>query len=593
MSNIINWLLWPGAFLLSQVGITPDSTFEVSLTLIISLFAWGFILRTCYFWIGGWLGLAEPAHFRYFLFVPWRPLYRLWMPIYDWLTDRKPERRSNSRFAGAPESMCLTYKRGNFYIGRLAIEGVQTSQAISIPLRKHATVVAGTGAGKSTIAAMWLDHPGGSIVVDPDGQLSNVGHHRRGEGTDGVPGMGLKTFLLDPKNQVEGVPSNIWNPMDEMAAAVKRTNDPNAAVDIAQTIANALVVTPKSSNPYFADSAREWFVGLLLYCFVAEPPENRHLARVRDLMMFGLPEKTPPPENGKKFDPFNVLLFHMKKRTEYDGLIAKRAHGLERGSAGGSGDVMSTLSKQLAWLDLISVRNTLNGPSDFTLEMFKTDRCHLGICAPLSDVRKTLAPWFRVLIQLTVTVFSTTKKRMRYPCLLLVDEMPSLQIEGLDVIAPTMRKHGLRLISICQHISQLKFYKDNWENFISEASAVIWMGTEHTGTLKYLSDKLGKRTHDEKVKKSWFSKREKAYRRIDQPLMDPDQLRRFLDPDKSNIIITRFSKRPIKAKNPRYYNEKPVYAYTIDPLHSEKIGRAFTRFLLRKLFRKPQIKITS
>jgi len=72
----------------------------------------------------------------------------------------------------------------------------------------------------------------------------------------------------------------------------------------------------------------------------------------------------------------------------------------------------------------------------------------------------------------------------------------------------------------------------------------------------------------------------------ERPLMYAEQIRRFLDPARGRVIVTRAGKRPLRLKIAKYFEELPVTAYDPDPQHRERLLRRFTRFLIGKL-RKP------
>lgn len=73
--------------------------------------------------------------------------------------------------------------------------------------------------------------------------------------------------------------------------------------------------------------------------------------------------------------------------------------------------------------------------------------------------------------------------------------------------------------------------------------------------------------------------------------MDADQVRRFLNPDSQNLIVTRAGSRALRLKNEPYFKALPVWTYRADPDHKEVLARRITRAVFgRKTRALPTIK---
>lgn len=166
--------------------------------------------------------------------------------------------------------------------------------------------------------------------------------------------------------------------------------------------------------------------------------------------------------------------------------------------------------------------------------------------------------------------------KQRHPCLLAVDEFPSQgHNKSLQTAAPVLRGYGVQLLLIAQDIGHVRAeYPDTWESFLGNADCVFWMGVNHDETVRYLEKVLGTTTHREKVKGAT-----KPIER-ERPVMYGDQIRRFLNPARNRVIVTRAGKRPLRLKIARYFEELPVWAYDPDPDHREALLRRITRYLI-------------
>src|SRR5581483_3815735 len=70
----LSFVLRPGLYALWYLGMDPDSAGKIAAMALFSLWAWGTMIRTPYAVVGRYFGFFNPNHFRYFLWLPWRPL---------------------------------------------------------------------------------------------------------------------------------------------------------------------------------------------------------------------------------------------------------------------------------------------------------------------------------------------------------------------------------------------------------------------------------------------------------------------------------------------------------------------------------------
>lgn len=91
---------------------------------------------------------------------------------------------------------------------------------------------------------MW---PGSVVVIDPKGENAMVTARRRGGGSQYCDGLGQIVRVLDPFG-VTRLPDNekaSFNPLDALDPVSEE------AIDEAARIADALIVSEKSSDPFF------------------------------------------------------------------------------------------------------------------------------------------------------------------------------------------------------------------------------------------------------------------------------------------------------------------------------------------------------
>ncbi len=543
------------------------------LFLVISFLVFTTVLRTLWASVARYCGLWIPEHFRYWIWIPWRGVLKLWVRFTEWLEEVfQIGKGSTAGFAGFFAKTTLVFRPGYVLLGRLRFLGINLWQPLGFKAVRHLAMIAGTGSGKTTFLITILAlHKGNVFVIDPKGQITEAIARRRGLGGNGVRGLGQNVAILDPYNTVKSRISSNWNALDELTRIEKREGK-NAVVKYTMKIAEA-IVPMDGDKPYFPKNAREFLQALILHVYTTEPPKDRHLVRVRELATRGY-------HGLVKSDPFGFLLSEMQHNNAYGGAVANAAASLA-GAGKSLGDILSTLRSALKFLDLPEIRD-ISLRSDFSLEDVVVANQDLFVCGPLSAVRQELSGWFRLLAVFSLDLFEKIDPNLEHACLFAVDEMPSLgYVEAIETSAPVMRSYGVRLLAIAQDLERLRnAYPQGWRGFLGNADAVFWMGTNEDETAEHLSKSLGDKTRRKRKGLVPF------FRRIvssdTRTVITADQVKRVLAPDKETMIITRFGKRALVVGTMPYFWELPVNFYDPDPAHREGWARAFVRSLNAK-----------
>lgn len=518
-----------------------------------ALMAWCMIARP--------LGLWDPGIYHKWLWIPWRPIAELWLQFRAYVdSEWRSGKRSTGGFAGALHKLCLVYKPGDVLLGRLSIAGIGLFQPLGQKLERHLFMFAGTGAGKTTLLITMLGlHPGNAFVIDPKGQIATILRRRRGKGGDNVKGLGKDVAILDPYSTVRGISSSCWNPLDEIERAIEREGK-GAAVKYAKKIAEGLIRI-EGRQPFFPRAARKFLTGLILHILTTEPARNRTMLRVYELVNRGYADKLSELA-GKPVDSrtgFKFLLEEMAGNTTYAAIPSASSLFDDARSAG---DVMATLKVSLSVFDNEQLR-AISSRSDFSLHDLKLGNQDVFVCAPTGAVNGELSDWFRMLTVMALGIFEYIPGDLRPKCFFAIDELPSLgNIEKLDKGPAVLRSYGVQLLGISQTIQALKdAYPETWTTWVGNADAVYWMGTNDDDTAGYLAKVLGSATRDD----------------ADREIMDAEQVKRFLEPSRGNMIVSRFGRRALKVKTSPYFQELPVMHYDPDPDHLEAPLRAQSR----------------
>lgn len=564
---------------------------------------------TGFFWaIGAVLGLTGAFAILVFAFlVSWvwwstliprvLSLLGLWNPF--WAADSRPKRwmlrafvnfrnwRESLRFgkgasagwAGFWEVLAHGYRTGDIFLGRpkLFIGGMM--RPIGISTETHMVTIAAPGSGKSTGAMVpnLCLHTGSVLCIDPAGELAATTAYFR------AMRYGQKVAVVDPYGIVHNhEKSACYNVFDELARVAEE--NPDSPVGYAGRIADALVKDVSSKEPFWDNSAKTLLRGLVLYIFAQEPEENRHLGRLRQLLLEGdyeayqtAVEEGVIDSGDRDMTPFHVLLEKMKlaRSGPYGGTIAGTAYNLERMSPNQMGGVISTAQEHTSFLDSPELQK-ISKRSDFLLSDLKGSPLSVYLCLPLNALKGKEGSWLRMFVMLLVDMMG--KGRAVPPILLAIDEFPNLgKLDGIETVAPTLRKHGVRLWAVGQDYGQFEAVYGEYtaRTLIGSAEAVQFMGITEPKTVKYLADLLGQ--HEVVVDK-WNDGRNTRQVKAEKPLLDADQVKRFLDKDRKNQIIWRGRKKPLRLKVTPYYDYMPWWYYDRDPRHREKFKRAFWRW---------------
>lgn len=504
------------------------------------------------------LGLYNPFDSLFF----WKPIsYRIAARLREAvIIARLFGKQATGDWANWIEVLSNRYVVGDVFLGRPKC----MLRPIGLKSEKHMITIAGTGSGKTTAALIpnILLHRGSLLCIDPKGEIAMITAARRRE-------LGDRVFVLDPFKIVPGVESASYNVFDELSRVAEV--DPDAVYSYASKIAQALVKT-MSRDAYWDNASITFLTGLILYVFTQEPEERRNLVRLRQLLMEGdfeahaeaVSEGTIAPGD---LTPFDVLLEKMisLRNKPLGQVIAGAASSLKQMGPNQMGGVVTSAQENTSFLDSPSIQR-ISLKSDFLLAGLKNRRTSVYLSLPLNAVRGKEGSWLRMFVLLFVDMMMREPKKPKDPILLAIDEFPSLgRLDGIDVVAPVLRSYGVRFWAIAQDIDQLAaVYPDCWEGFIGGAEAVQFMGIKHAGTVRFISQLIGNHVVEEMDELSG------RVRRVERPVIEPNQISRLLAKDQGTQIIWRGDKRPMLLKITPYYEYMREGYYTPDPRREKK-----------------------
>ena len=305
--------------------------------------------------LGGIPSYLEPG--RRLIATATLPVRRVWRAL-------KAGVGGSESFVGLLDEWLMPWKPGRVMLGTSLYE---PARKIGRRDDRHMLTIATTRAGKgrSAIIPNLLLWPGdaSALVIDPKGENAAVTAPARRK-------MGQEVFILDPFRVLHGelalsrhaYPVHRFNPLDSIQLD---------ALDVVEQIGNladALIIHSEHGNPFWDNAAKAVLVGMIAHV-VSWPglkPEERHLGTVRDYVA-KVQGRDLRKDAGQYPSPGNLAQIAVAT--------------LEQSSDDAGGDILTTLSVHVKWLDSIAMREALSA-SDFKLADMKGGKATLYMILP-------------------------------------------------------------------------------------------------------------------------------------------------------------------------------------------------------------------
>lgn len=538
----------------------------VGVMAVMTLFACLFVFKNLLLPVLRVFGVSTPTLYSKFPTLPWRPVFRVWMRFSRWKEHVfKLGKHSSGGFASVLSTLTNTYHpKSDVPLGLPWAWGMRLFQTIGLTIETHMMVVAQSGAGKSvflkTVISEWQNS---LFIIDPKNE------HLRDILTRKTTHTVVPLLPYDPKNTGQ------LNPFDCLREAFE-LGGISHAIRLAYRIGQSFIETPpQARSPFFTDTSRGYFVGLILLVESHFPDKDKHLGTVRDLIIHGLPSHD---EHGVPDTPevaFATLHELMMLSKAFGGAIAGAAAPYINAPDDTIGNLQATLQERTKVLDIPSVRYMLSATTRPLRELKTHKDFILTLGTTVSSIRLELQDLMRLITNLVVDTFENEPTK-RGQCLAVLDEFNAQGYNGcLETALPTLRSLGLSCVPAVQDLEGLQAaYPKTYLSFIGNACATVWMSSPHPRNLSQLSSMLGKKTLIEQDKHTGH----KTLREVD--VATPEQLGRFLTKDTNNMIVTRAGKRALRLKLDPHFKALPVWRYNADPDHREALLRRITRFFI-------------
>ena len=397
----------------------------------------------------------------------------------------------------------------------------------------HLITIAPTGAGKGVgcIIPALLRHEGPVIVIDPKGENASVTARARRE-------RGETVVVLDPMGITREKPGG-FNPLDLI-----RPGSPEG-VDEATAVVMALLPDgiDSAKNQFWVSRGRQLLLGVVLHVVTDLPPEERTLAKVREIVheMSGDPQQVGKRLSKSRHPEVRLIegALSIGAKETLGGIIAFAQEGIDfvRGPL-----LQHCLERTTFDLDDV----VKGGPTSIFIVMPP----HM-----LQSHGRILRVWIGALIQLILR----RRSKPATSTLFILDEAAQLgTLEQLRTAITLLRGYGLQTWSFWQDVSQLKtLYPRDWQTMVNNSRVFQAFGANNLGAAEEMAALVG-----------FVSGRQ------------------FLEMERGEMLLQIAGDEAVVAKLPNYltdpvfegqFDANPFFDPDYDPLPPPQLAREYLR----------------
>lgn len=339
----------------------------------------------------------------------------------------------------------------------------------------HIMVFAPTGAGKGIgfVQPNLAEYRGSMVVLDPKGENAIVSARHRQK-------IGQDVIILDPFG-VTGLEGRTYNPLSALTYADSATVGPWI-----ECLAEALLKEQGDKDQHWVMGARKFLVFLMWWMVAHEPPENRNLVRLFELVHSG-------------HDLLGKMATVMNEGRSPDPEVARLCRALGAWFLGRQEREFSYFESicinQLGWVGDFVWKDVLSGKPSPPPQL-KTKPTTIYLVLPFHRLDRYQG-WLRLMVADLITALYDTPGSPSEPVLFLLDEaFAGLgRMDFLFNAAAAVRGAGARLAFVYQDVAQVeKLYRDAWQSLIANSGATLFWSVNDLKAADFLSRRCGSRT---------------------------------------------------------------------------------------------------
>ena len=429
---------------------------------------------------------------------------------------------------------------------------------------KNILVIGGSGSGKTRffVKPSIMQMHSSYVITDPKGQLlTETGkmllHGAPKLDENGKPvrdGRGKITYepyRIKVLNTINFSKSMKYNPL----AYVRSEKDILKLVNV--IIANTKGDGEKSSEDFWVKAERLLYCALIGYIWYEAEPEERNFITLLDLL--NACEAREDDETYKS--PVDILFDDLAKKQP-DHFAVKQYVKFKMAAGKTLKSILVSCGARLAPFDIKELRDIM---TEDELELDTMGDRKTALFLIMSDTDTTFnfviamlqSQLFNLLCD-KADDFYNGRLPVHVRCLL--DEFANIgQIPNFDKLIATIRSREISASIILQSQSQLKtIYKDAADTIVGNCDSTLFLGGKEKGTLKEISELLGKETIDslsQSENRGAQTSHGLSYQKLGKELMTQDEIAVM---DGGKCILQLRGVRPFFSdkfditKHPRY-----------------------------------------
>ena len=429
---------------------------------------------------------------------------------------------------------------------------------------KNILVIGGSGSGKTRffVKPSIMQMHSSYVITDPKGQLlTETGkmllHGAPKLDENGKPvrdGRGkiiYEPYRIKVLNTINFSKSMKYNPL----AYVRSEKDILKLVNV--IIANTKGDGEKSSEDFWVKAERLLYCALIGYIWYEAEPEERNFITLLDLL--NACEAREDDETYKS--PVDILFDDLAKKQP-DHFAVKQYVKFKMAAGKTLKSILVSCGARLAPFDIKELRDIM---TEDELELDTMGDRKTALFLIMSDTDTTFN---FVIAMLQSQLFNLLcdkaddfyNGRLPVHVRLILDEFANIgQIPNFDKLIATIRSREISASIILQSQSQLKtIYKDAADTIVGNCDSTLFLGGKEKGTLKEISELLGKETIDslsQSENRGAQTSHGLSYQKLGKELMTQDEIAVM---DGGKCILQLRGVRPFFSdkfditKHPRY-----------------------------------------
>ena len=344
----------------------------------------------------------------------------------------------------------------------------------------HNLIIGSTGSGKTeTIAKPMVKllarHGESMIITDPKGELYR-------ESAAMLKEKGYNVILLNFREPEHG---NCWNPL-EMTYNYYHNGNKDKALELLDDVAMNILKDPNSkAEPFWEDSAADYFSGLTLGLFMDAKPKEVNISSVNYMSALG----------EERFGPKTYLQDYFTSKGE-DSNAYILASNTINAPTDTKGSILSTFRQKIR---IFSSRDSLNemlSQSDFDMKSIGREKT--AVFMTIHDEKKTyhglLTIFIKQCYETLIDVAQENGGKLAHRTNFILDEFANMPpLKDVDSMVSAARSRLIRFTFIIQNFSQLTsvYTKEVGDTIKGNCGNLVYLMSTELSALEEISKLCG------------------------------------------------------------------------------------------------------